>query len=88
MSTRRGILAALEEAGGFVSGEDLAARLGISRAAVWKHVAALKHGGYEIEGARCARLPARRAAVGAEPRRRSARAPPACASAGASSCST
>lgn len=52
MSSRRGILTALEEAGGYVSGADLAARLGISRAAVWKHVAALKHGGYEIEGAR------------------------------------
>jgi BirA family biotin operon repressor/biotin-[acetyl-CoA-carboxylase] ligase len=52
MSSRSGILAALEEAGGFVSGADLAAKLGISRAAVWKHVSALKHGGYEIEGAR------------------------------------
>jgi BirA family biotin operon repressor/biotin-[acetyl-CoA-carboxylase] ligase len=52
MSSRSGILAALEEAGGFVSGADLATKLGISRAAVWKHVSALKHGGYEIEGAR------------------------------------
>jgi len=52
MSSRRGILAALEAAGDYVSGADLASRLGISRAAVWKHVAALKHGGYDIEGAR------------------------------------
>jgi BirA family biotin operon repressor/biotin-[acetyl-CoA-carboxylase] ligase len=52
ITSRSGILAALEEAGGFVSGADLAARLGISRAAVWKHIGALKHGGYEIEGAR------------------------------------
>lgn len=52
MSSRRGILAALEEAGDFVSGEALATRLGISRAAVWKHVSALKLGGYDIEGAR------------------------------------
>ncbi|MFN2425311.1 MAG: biotin--[acetyl-CoA-carboxylase] ligase [Candidatus Binatia bacterium] len=52
MSSRRGILAALESAGDFVSGSDLASRLGISRAAVWKHISALKHGGYEIEGAR------------------------------------
>ncbi len=52
MSSRLGILAALEAAGDFVSGAELATRLGISRAAVWKHVAALKHGGYEIEGAR------------------------------------
>jgi BirA family transcriptional regulator, biotin operon repressor / biotin---[acetyl-CoA-carboxylase] ligase len=55
VSSRSGILAALEEAGetgGFVSGAELAAKLGISRAAVWKHIGALKHGGYEIEGAR------------------------------------
>ncbi|HXC52056.1 MAG TPA: biotin--[acetyl-CoA-carboxylase] ligase [Candidatus Limnocylindrales bacterium] len=52
MSTRRGILAALEEAHDFISGEHLAERLGISRAAVWKHIAALKHGGYEIDGIR------------------------------------
>lgn len=52
MSSRRGILAALEAADDYVSGAHLAASLGISRAAVWKHVAALKHGGYEIEGAR------------------------------------
>ena len=52
MSTRKGILAALEAAGGYVSGEDLAERLGISRAAVWKHITALKHGGYEIDGMR------------------------------------
>src|SRR5688572_30535900 len=59
MTSRSGILAALEaagkaskESGGFVSGADLAAKLGISRAAVWKHISALKHGGYEIEGAR------------------------------------
>ncbi|HEY2774436.1 MAG TPA: biotin--[acetyl-CoA-carboxylase] ligase [Candidatus Binatia bacterium] len=52
MTSRRGILAALEQAEGFVSGEELALRLGISRAAVWKHVGALKHAGYQIEGAR------------------------------------
>ena len=52
MSTRQGILAALESAGGFVSGEELASRLGISRAAVWKHITALKLGGYEIDGIR------------------------------------
>ncbi|MFN2376647.1 MAG: biotin--[acetyl-CoA-carboxylase] ligase, partial [Candidatus Binatia bacterium] len=52
MSSRGDILAALEAAGDYVSGEDLAARLGISRAAVWKHISALKHGGYEIDGAR------------------------------------
>jgi BirA family biotin operon repressor/biotin-[acetyl-CoA-carboxylase] ligase len=66
MTSRSGILAALEEAGGFVSGEDLATRLGISRAAVWKHISALKHGGYEIEGARARgyRLVGRPSALG------------------------
>lgn len=60
MTSRRGILAALEEASDllsgeasdFVSGEALASKLGISRAAVWKHIAALKASGYEIEGVR------------------------------------
>jgi len=52
MSSRADILAALEAAGEFVSGADLATRLGISRAAVWKHIGALKHGGYQIEGVR------------------------------------
>jgi BirA family biotin operon repressor/biotin-[acetyl-CoA-carboxylase] ligase len=52
MSSRQAILAALEAADDYVSGEDLASRLDISRAAVWKHVAALKLGGYQIDGAR------------------------------------
>jgi BirA family biotin operon repressor/biotin-[acetyl-CoA-carboxylase] ligase len=52
MSSRQGILRALEEARDFVSGEQLAEQLGISRAAVWKHISALKHGGYEIDGLR------------------------------------
>ena len=33
-----------------LSGEELARRLGCSRAAVWKHIAALRQGGYEIRG--------------------------------------
>lgn len=52
MTSRRGILGALEASGDYVSGEELAARLGISRAAVWKHIAALKKGGYAIDGVR------------------------------------
>lgn len=52
MTSRRGILGALEAANDFVSGEELATRLGISRAAVWKHIAALKKGGYAIDGVR------------------------------------
>lgn len=51
MSSRQGILGALERAGDFVSGAELATMFGISRAAVHKHIGALKKGGYEIVGA-------------------------------------
>jgi BirA family biotin operon repressor/biotin-[acetyl-CoA-carboxylase] ligase len=44
------IVSWLREAGGAVSGEELARRLGCSRAAVWKRVAALRRRGYRIEG--------------------------------------
>lgn len=37
--------------GGFVSGEKISAELGISRAAVWKRVEALRAQGYAIESA-------------------------------------
>ncbi|MDI6710653.1 MAG: biotin--[acetyl-CoA-carboxylase] ligase [Thermoanaerobacterales bacterium] len=40
-----------EHAPGAVSGEDLARRLGLSRTAVWKHVAALRRDGYPIAAA-------------------------------------
>ncbi len=44
------ILALLRSAGdGYISGEDIAGRLGVSRTAVWKHIRALKAAGYEIE---------------------------------------
>lgn len=44
------ILSALRsEPGQFVSGEQLAQGLGLSRAAVWKHIAALRQAGYDIE---------------------------------------
>ena len=44
------ILKLLKEAdGGFVSGEEIAARLGVSRTAVWKRIQELKNLGYEIE---------------------------------------
>ncbi len=52
MSHRQGILEALDEAGTAVSGQALASRFGISRAAVWKHIEALEAAGYEIERAR------------------------------------
>ncbi len=45
--TRRALLEALEE--GPISGPALADRLGISRAAVWKQVNALREGGFTIE---------------------------------------
>jgi len=44
------LLAALRQAPGPVSGESLAARLGLSRAAIWKRVQRLKALGYEIAG--------------------------------------
>jgi BirA family biotin operon repressor/biotin-[acetyl-CoA-carboxylase] ligase len=44
------ILEWLRAAGGPVSGEELARRLGCSRAAVWKRVAALRRQGYRIAG--------------------------------------
>ncbi len=45
--TRRAVLAAIADEG--VSGPDLAARLGVSRAAVWKHIEALREAGFSIE---------------------------------------
>lgn len=45
--TRREVLSALAD--GPVSGPAVAERLGVSRAAVWKHVEALRESGFEIE---------------------------------------
>ncbi len=42
----------LRAAGGPLSGEELARRLGWTRAAVWKHVAALRRQGYRIDARR------------------------------------
>jgi len=48
-TTQLEILGILKEnEGNFVSGEDLAERLGISRPAVWKHINRLRQTGYEI----------------------------------------
>jgi len=47
-STAERILAILREAGGPVSGPEIAARVNVSRAAVWKHVRALTARGYRI----------------------------------------
>ncbi len=46
---RRSIAAVLRESGDYVSGEKLAGEFGVSRAAVWKHIEALKRDGYSIE---------------------------------------
>jgi BirA family biotin operon repressor/biotin-[acetyl-CoA-carboxylase] ligase len=46
------IVAWLRAAGGPVSGEELARRLGCSRAAVWKHIVALRDRGYAIAASR------------------------------------
>ena len=48
---REQIFALLEEQRGWISGEQIAERLGISRAAVAKHVVALRASGHKIESA-------------------------------------
>lgn len=46
---REAILSLLREAGsGFISGEEIAARLGVTRTAVWKHIQELRAAGYDI----------------------------------------
>lgn len=44
------ILEYLREAGGYVSGQELCEKLGVSRTAVWKHIKALEGEGYQIDG--------------------------------------
>lgn len=46
---KKAVLAELERAGNYVSGEQLSVILGISRTAVWKQVQSLREQGYEIE---------------------------------------
>lgn len=46
------ILKVLKEADGYVSGQDLCSRFGVSRTAVWKVINQLKEEGYEIEAVR------------------------------------
>jgi len=43
------VLEILKRKGGFVSGQDISERLGVTRAAVWKHVCSLRKAGYEIK---------------------------------------
>lgn len=42
------LLDILKTCGGYISGEELGKRLGVSRTAVWKKIAKLKNAGYEI----------------------------------------
>ncbi|HEX2985748.1 MAG TPA: biotin--[acetyl-CoA-carboxylase] ligase [Caproiciproducens sp.] len=46
---KKQILHFLRENGGFVSGEELSEKMGVSRTAVWKYVKALREEGYGIE---------------------------------------
>ena len=51
MSVKEQVLACLnQQRGSSVSGQELARRLGVTRAAVWKHIHALKQEGIDIEG--------------------------------------
>lgn len=43
------ILKILQEQGGYVSGQELCTRFGVSRTAVWKAVNQLKNEGFQIE---------------------------------------
>lgn len=47
--TKEEILAQLDRAEGYLSGGEMSRRLGVTRAAVWKGVEALRREGYEIE---------------------------------------
>ena len=47
--TKRRILKALRECGGYLSGETLSSQLGTSRVSIWKHIHSLKGDGYIIE---------------------------------------
>ena len=49
--TKQDVLALLEQAGEPISGEQLCKRLGVTRAAVWKAIEALRSDGYDIEAA-------------------------------------
>ena len=50
MSTKARVLTELEQyRGQSISGEDLAQRLGVSRAAIWKAIQELRSEGYEIQ---------------------------------------
>jgi len=49
MTTKEEILNCLRGCGGYVSGEELSEKLGVSRTAIWKNINTLRDSGYEIE---------------------------------------
>ncbi len=46
---KKKILNILKNTDGYISGEKISEQVGISRAAIWKHINKLKQDGYEIE---------------------------------------
>ena len=51
MNTKEEILTRLRQTEGYLSGEQLSETLGVSRAAVWKAITALRESGYAIDSA-------------------------------------
>ena len=49
MHAKQTILQLLKDTPEYISGEDISNRLGITRAAVWKHIRALREEGYEVD---------------------------------------
>lgn len=49
MATKDGVLRLLQDAEGYLSGQEMSVRLGVSRMAVNKAIEALRQGGYDIE---------------------------------------
>jgi BirA family biotin operon repressor/biotin-[acetyl-CoA-carboxylase] ligase len=48
LSSAAEVVKILRSSGGYVSGEEIALRLGISRAGVWKHIKTLRNMGFEV----------------------------------------
>ena len=48
MSAKNELLALLRQSEGFVSGEELSRRLGVTRAAIWKNIELLRAEGYTV----------------------------------------
>ena len=49
MPTKDNVLKYLKENNGFVSGEELSAKLGVSRTAIWKSIESLRNSGYKVD---------------------------------------